>query len=295
MPAQRVEMAPIGGRAGAAPAYGLEDWAPPPPDPATAAALRAPALTAEVERDRGGPRMPSWGVMFVVACAFAFLMSALTILGARWLSRSEPAAPDPNAAAVATTTGTTQPAPSTERPVEVAEPEPQEMVIELDDVNPTAPAKPTGTRTGTTTTKPKEPKTNPNLTEAEKAMLARMGGSTDPQLSGLGSRTTSTRTGGGAQAGGLSPDQLSKVVMNGRKNLQRCYETALRGSGSDDTIRLDVEITVSPAGNVTNVKTGDGGLPGMKECVQRTVKMWRFPTAGDSTMTKFPLVFQPGG
>ena len=33
----------------------------------------------------------------------------------------------------------------------------------------------------------------------------------------------------------------------------------------------------------------------MKECVQRTVKMWRFPNAGDSTSTKFPLVFQPGG
>ena len=58
---------------------------------------------------------------------------------------------------------------------------------------------------------------------------------------------------------------------------------------------LDVELTVSAAGNVTQVKTGDGGLPGMKECVQRTVKMWRFPSSGDSTQTKFPLVFQPGG
>jgi hypothetical protein len=301
MPAQRVEMAPIGGRGGAAPAYSLDDWAPPPPDPATAQALRAPAMTTQVERERGGLRM-SGSVMFVVACAFAFLMSALTILGARWLSRSDPAPTDPNAAAAAATTGTTQPTPNGERnaPNEAAgaEADPQEMVIELDDVGmegETRPNKPGSKGTTTTTPKPKETKTNPNLTDAEKAMLARMGGSTDPQLSNLGAKTNSNRSAGSAQSGGLTADQLSKVVMSGRKNLQRCYEAALRGSGSEDTIRLDVEITVSAAGNVTNVKTGDGGLPGMKECVQRTVKMWRFPSSGDSTQTKFPLVFQPGG
>jgi hypothetical protein len=35
-------------------------------------------------------------------------------------------------------------------------------------------------------------------------------------------------------------------------------------------------------------------LPGMEECITRTVKMWRFPMSADSTQTRFPLVFQPG-
>ena len=32
----------------------------------------------------------------------------------------------------------------------------------------------------------------------------------------------------------------------------------------------------------------------MAQCIERTVKMWRFPSSSDATQTKFPLVFQPG-
>jgi hypothetical protein len=57
---------------------------------------------------------------------------------------------------------------------------------------------------------------------------------------------------------------------------------------------MDVELTVSPSGNVTNVKTSGGSLPGMAQCIQRTVKMWRFPQSGETSMPRFPLLFQPG-
>jgi hypothetical protein len=76
--------------------------------------------------------------------------------------------------------------------------------------------------------------------------------------------------------------------------LQRCYETALRGANSNETVRLDVEIQVSPSGNVTSVHTGGKGLPGMEDCITRTVRMWRFPMSGEATQTRFPVVFQPG-
>jgi hypothetical protein len=56
-----------------------------------------------------------------------------------------------------------------------------------------------------------------------------------------------------------------------------------------------VSVSVSAAGNVTSVKTGGQGLPGMNVCIERTVKMWRFPAGGEPTDTKFPVVFQPGG
>jgi predicted Zn finger-like uncharacterized protein len=293
LPAQRADVAPMGGRAGAAPAYSLEDWAPPSSAPESISALRsAPALgereERERDRDRGGFRM-SGGMMFVIACAFAFFMSVLTILGARWLSPAQPVA---NNQPPAVTVVNQQPAQAAQ-----PDPEPTEMVIELDDIglegDPNR--KPTTGKGATTTTTTKPKPKGPELTQAERDMIARMGG--DPNTATIGGPKTggTSRPSSGGSGEGLKGEQLSKVVMAGRKNLQRCYETALRGSGSDETIRLDVELTVSAAGNVTNVKTGDGGLPGMKECVQRTVKMWRFPSSGDSTTTKFPLVFQPGG
>jgi outer membrane biosynthesis protein TonB len=59
-------------------------------------------------------------------------------------------------------------------------------------------------------------------------------------------------------------------------------------------VRLDVEISVAPSGNVASVNVSGKGLPGMDTCIQRIVKGWRFPESGDTTQTKFPVVFQPG-
>lgn len=299
MPAQRADVAPLGGRAGAAPAFTLEDWAPSAPSQEPISALRAAPAVVEADRDRDrdrdrGFRM-SGGMMFAIACAFAFSMSALTILGVRLLSRDDAqVAQAPPAVTVVNTPPATAAQEHAPR-----EAEPSEMVIELDDIGvegSTASAKPKPTTKApatTTTAKPKD--TKPQLTDAEREMLARMGAGSDTAIGNLGTSASSApkrNTGGG---NGLTADQLSKVVNQGRKNLQRCYETALRGAGSDSTIRLDVELTISPAGNVTQVKTGDGGLPGMKDCVVSTVKAWRFPASDDTTQTKFPLVFQPGG
>jgi hypothetical protein len=132
------------------------------------------------------------------------------------------------------------------------------------------------------------------LTAEQKAMLERMGGGLDQGPSNLRAPTESARGSGAPGSGQLTAEQLSAVVLTGRKNLQRCYETALRGSNSQDTVRLDVDIEVSPNGNVTSVHTKGKGLSGMEECITRTVKMWRFPKSGESTQTRFPVVFQPG-
>ncbi|HEY2736411.1 MAG TPA: AgmX/PglI C-terminal domain-containing protein, partial [Polyangiales bacterium] len=138
----------------------------------------------------------------------------------------------------------------------------------------------------------KKPK-QPQLTDEQKEMLARMGGGLNQGPSNI--RAPSDSGHNSAQgAGALTAAQLSNVVNGGRKNLQRCYETALRGSNSTDTVRLDVDIQVSPSGNVTNVKAAGKGLPGMEECITRTVRMWRFPMSGETTQTRFPVVFQPG-
>ena len=93
----------------------------------------------------------------------------------------------------------------------------------------------------------------------------------------------------------IPAEQLLGVVVRGRKLLQRCYETALRGVGSEQTVRLDVDIEVSPPGRVTSVRTNGDALPGMDLCVMRTVKAWHFPRSDGGAQTRFPVIFQPGG
>ena len=84
------------------------------------------------------------------------------------------------------------------------------------------------------------------------------------------------------------------MINRNKKQLQRCYETAARGAGTDDTVRLDVSITVAPTGGVSSVQLSGNGLPGMAECIERSVRGWRFPSSGEPVTTRFPLLFQPG-
>jgi DNA-directed RNA polymerase subunit RPC12/RpoP len=286
-PAIGLAPAPIGGRGGAAPAYTLDDWGPLPD---RSGSLASGALVSGSMHDQSSPGMatprgPSMPMMFAVACGFAFLMSALTILGARWL-REETSAPTADA------TPSAQPAPAAAPVAPAAEDEgPEaEMTIELEETG-------VNTKTGknkggvaTTGGKPKK-----ELTAAQKAMLERMGGSAASDLGALQRKDQPPAAGGNRKEGQLGADQLRPVVQRGQKNLQRCYESALRGAGADSTIRLDVHLTVSPNGNATNVQVKGQGLPGMNECISRTIKMWRFPNATESSELAFPLLFQPGG
>lgn len=280
-PAQRQHAAPLGGRAGAG-AYGVEDWQPPAPIESSSISQVAPMPEPPVSPAAG----PSVYKMFAAMGAFAFLMAAMTIVGAGWLSG------DKQASAPATapeTPSAPAPAPADEEEAANEEEPSEDKVVELDlqEIDGAdQQAKPTAKSTGSSSSKKK-------LTAEQEAMLARMGGGLDEgpaKIRAAGSRDS--RSGGGR--GGLTAAQLSKVVLKGRKNLQRCYETALRGSGSEDTVRMDVEITVSASGNVTRVNAKGKALPGMDTCIERTVKMWRFPNSGETTQTKFPVVFQPG-
>jgi hypothetical protein len=91
----------------------------------------------------------------------------------------------------------------------------------------------------------------------------------------------------------LSADELSKVIMTKRLDLQRCYSTALRVAYGAPSVALDLEIQIGPSGTVTNVSATDG-LPGMKECIVQAVNSWRFPRAREATATRFPVKFAPG-
>jgi hypothetical protein len=283
-----MEFSPLGGRAGAAP-YTLDSWQPAPswaPVEQSSKLNPAPVMELPTERRAQGP---SWPLMFALACGFALLMSALTIVGAGWLREQ------PQAVAVATPAAAGAPAPAAvAKPALEVPADPQAaveepgLVINPDEVPDPTRSKPKATNG--TAAKPSGGKKE--LTAAQKEMLARMGANTGTDLSKLG-------TGAGEKqavrpGGSLTPAEMLQVVTRGKPNLTRCYETALRGSGSTDTVRLDVEVSVSPSGNVTSVKTSGQGLPGMNNCIERTVKMWRFPASGEAAATRFPLLFQPG-
>lgn len=307
-PAARSEMAPIGGRK-VVPAESfepvVESQEPSEPPEVAVATLDAPAqplapqpvVAQPVVAQDGSGRgtQPGWAQMFLLVSGGAFILATGAFLGARVLAPNN--APQPAAAAPIAA-----PAPPPPAAAPAAQPAAEEpsggSVIELDmqaiDGRSGTPRKsPTSASPSESSADKKKAGSGSNLTAEQRAMLERMGGSLDqgPSIRAP-SEGSHTSTGGGQ--GQLTAEQLSAVVLNGRKNLQRCYETALRGASSQETVRLDVEIQVSPNGNVTSVHANGKGLPGMDDCITRTVKMWRFPKSGDVTETRFPVVFQPG-
>jgi hypothetical protein len=279
-PSARVDLPPVGARQ----VMNLEEYSVPMNTEQPLLATIAPDSIAPAAT---GGKPLGWGPMFALVSGGAFILAAGAFLGVRVLAPQQPAPPVATPAAAV--------AEQKPQPVVVNDPPPgKSNVIEL-DVQPIdgqsntrrTPAASSSAAPTSASDKKKE------LTAEQKEMLARMGGGLDQGGPNLKAPSESGHATQGQQ-GQLTAEQLSAVVLKGRKNLQRCYETALRGSQSADTVRLDVEIEVSPAGNVTGVKANGKGLPGMDECITRTVKMWRFPMSSEVTQTRFPVVFQPG-
>jgi hypothetical protein len=248
-----------------------------------------------VAQDTSAKGQPGWAQMFALVSGGAFILAAGALLGVRVLAPNQ--APPPPAAAPVAVAPVPPPA-AAAAPAEPARAEDANgNVIELDMQaidGRSGTARKTTSATGTDPSADKKKGASGSLTAEQRAMLERMGGGLNQGPSNIRAPSEGASTSSGQGSGQLTAEQLSGVVLNGRKNLQRCYETALRGQNSTETVRLDVEIQVSPNGNVTSVHATGKGLPGMDDCITRTVKMWRFPKSGEVTQTRFPVVFQPG-
>ncbi len=57
---------------------------------------------------------------------------------------------------------------------------------------------------------------------------------------------------------------------------------------------MDVDVTVGGTGRVTRATASGNDIGGLRSCLESSVRRWVFPTATGSTMTRFPVVFQPG-
>jgi predicted Zn finger-like uncharacterized protein len=81
------------------------------------------------------------------------------------------------------------------------------------------------------------------------------------------------------------------TVTTNKPRLQRCYERAIRGQQSPPSVRLDVTVTVASSGRVKGVNAVGNGPGGLAECVEASVRRWRFPASSEGGPAKFPIVF----
>ncbi len=291
-PAARSSAIPIGGRLGADVPQAMEELYTPisRPESALEQVHMPQPMARDTEPFAARPVAPSWGPMFLLVCGGAFIMMLGVVLGVKVLGPSERVERTIETKPEASQTAQTD---DTGGMVEL---ELQEIDGELEE-EAKKPTRRTGSGKSAQTGSGKSTATSGKgrtLSKEERDMLARMGSGFNSAPSNLAKRTAAGGARSGAQAGGLKAEQLSRVVSRGKKQLQRCYESALRTNPSDQTIRLDIEITVGLSGAVTNVKTKGKPLGDMSRCIARTIRMWTFPQASEPTRTSFPVVFQPG-
>jgi hypothetical protein len=89
----------------------------------------------------------------------------------------------------------------------------------------------------------------------------------------------------------LDGDGVRATVTTNKPRLQRCYERAIRGQQSPPSVRLDVTVTVAASGRVKAVNAEGSGPGGLAECVEASVRRWRFPASSEGGPAKFPIVF----
>jgi hypothetical protein len=98
--------------------------------------------------------------------------------------------------------------------------------------------------------------------------------------------------GGGAVHGGLTAEQIRRVVVAHRGALQACYEIEAQ---KDPTLKGGVTVswTIDPSGAVTSAGLAGSTIhnPRVEGCVLRQVRAWHFPSSDGSSQTTFPFSF----
>ena len=121
-------------------------------------------------------------------------------------------------------------------------------------------------------------------------------GKGDGQGSGTGERQVAVSSGAGTGSGGLSPEQIRRVVMAHLGALRACYESEaernpnLKGG-------VTVQWQIAPEGTVSGASLGGSSLgsPRVEGCVVRQVKGWRFPSSTAASSVNWPFKFGLSG
>lgn len=114
---------------------------------------------------------------------------------------------------------------------------------------------------------------------------------------GPGEAKVTVSAGAAAAKGGLSPEQIRRVVIAHTGAVRACYESeAQKNPGLKGGMTLSWQI--EPSGSVSSVSVASSSLgnPRVEGCVSRQVRSWRFPASDTpTTVGAFPFKFGVGG
>lgn len=132
------------------------------------------------------------------------------------------------------------------------------------------------------------------LTAAQRELLERYG---DDSSGGPSLMNVDVGRSGSSSRTQLDASAVRRVVSApaNRRALQRCYENAIRGASDAPSVRMDIGVRVGASGTVTRVSASGNDYNGLKACLERTVRRWRFPPSSNGGETRFPVVFSPSG
>src|SRR5215471_686639 len=122
------------------------------------------------------------------------------------------------------------------------------------------------------------------------------GGSGNGTGTGTGERQVAVASGAGTGSGGLSPEQIRRVVMAHLGALRACYE-----SEADRNPNLKGGVTVqwqiAPEGAVSGASLANSSLgnPRVEGCVVRQVRGWKFPSSPTVSSVSWPFKFGLAG
>ena len=100
--------------------------------------------------------------------------------------------------------------------------------------------------------------------------------------------------GTGSSDGGLSRDQILKVVMSHKAAIQFCYEKELqRFPHLAGTVKIDWNVNLDGRVEAVRVASSSMGNPGAEGCMVRQIKAWQFPKPnGIAAKVQFPFIFK---
>ena len=87
---------------------------------------------------------------------------------------------------------------------------------------------------------------------------------------------------------GLSRVQVSSFIDSHADEIQLCW-SRIPAKQRPDACTLNLDLTISDAGQVTDVELGGDVPAGAQKCIVHAVSHWQFPTAETSTQTEYGI------
>jgi hypothetical protein len=103
---------------------------------------------------------------------------------------------------------------------------------------------------------------------------------TDPEIINLIADIRGAKGGSGDLKPTLDTQEASKIVFQGAKALQACYERALKKNQAlqyQSGVGLTLDITVKPVGTVDGVEVSPSLDKEMTACIKTAAARWKFP------------------